>query len=103
MMQPMGAKHVASRLIASIWRFALTQPPMNCVKFHTIFYSETLANVDFLRICTGGLFMRNDEKNCAADYAPYLTPVMPYITLLIVWVALVLWAGEAYHSWHIVM
>lgn len=47
--------------------------------------------------------MRNDEKNCAADYAPYLTPVMPYITLLIVWVALVLWAGEAYHSWHIVM
>ncbi|WP_457301960.1 hypothetical protein, partial [Phyllobacterium sp. P5_D12] len=62
-----------------------------------------LSQRGFLANLHGGLFMRNDEKNCAADYAPYLTPVMPYITLLIVWVALVLWAGEAYHSWHIVM
>ena len=48
-----------------------------------------------------GQSMRNNEKNCKADYAPYLTPVMPYIILLITWVALVLWAGTAYHAWYI--
>jgi hypothetical protein len=41
--------------------------------------------------------MRNDEKNCALDYAPYMTPVLPYLIGFLLWVGFVIWAGLEYH------